>query len=241
MQLIDETDPGKKSQYNREKERLKQEVAKYQKELESLEQTIEKLQKQWSDIQSLEKLYSSDLINNNQQDVQVIDNQASLLSRILNPFIREVETRLRSNLNFWEESNFPRPARDKSYTIAYFSLAWSKLDSLLHQLQVPDYERQQFILEQVLSQILQISRLIHGTPQHQFATFFDAELLNNIEAIKTTVRKIRFLKSSGSEIPRYLTKLLNTKIVSLQIALREVQKQLQSWIDEAHKDSLFID
>ncbi len=103
MQLIDETDPGKKSQYNREKERLKQEVAKYQKELESLEQTIEKLQKQWSDIQSLEKLYSSDLINNNQQDVQVIDNQASLLSRILNPFIREVETRLRSNLNFWND------------------------------------------------------------------------------------------------------------------------------------------
>lgn len=243
-ELMDEADPGKTNQYKRKKDFLQEQVAEYQHELKLLDQEIEKFEKfekRWSNIQFLEKLYSADLIDNNQQDFQVRDNEGSLLSRILNPFIREIENRLRSNLNYWEKSSFPIPEIYKSYTIAYFSLAWSKLDSLLNQLQVPDYERQQFILEQVLSQILQISRLINGTPQHQFATFLDAELLNNIEAIKITVRKIRFKKSSGSEIPRYLTKALNTKIASLQIALREVQKQLQNWIDEARKDALFID
>lgn len=238
--LIDITEPSEINKYNRRKDDLKKSIDEWQEEIKSL---TEKIKTRQNEIQSLNELYLNNLIDKNRKDLQVTDNQSSLLSRILNPFLRGVESRLRSNSSYWEESSFPRPAIDKSYTISYFSLVWEKLDLLLNQLQTPDYKTQQLILQQISTQFIQVCQLIDGNLKHQFAITLDMELQrvnNEIKAAEKTFRKIRFIKLRCSEIPMYLLENASTQIASLQISLGEIKEEFKSLIDEAIKDSPFI-
>lgn len=108
---------------------------------------------------------------------------------------------------------------------------------------MPDYKRQQFILQQISTQFVQVFQLINGNLKPQIAITLDMELQrvnDEIKATEKTFRKIRFIKLGGSEIPIYLLEIASSQIAFLQNSLGKIKKELKSLIDEALKDSPFI-
>ncbi|MGB6013091.1 MAG: hypothetical protein WBG32_00025, partial [Nodosilinea sp.] len=193
-ELLDTNDLKERSKYQRQKEDIQQQINKYLDEISLLNQEIESRKKV---IESLNKSYFINPSNEQNGGSQPEQEAIDFASKIQHPFIRELEIRLRSEVAYWQKSSFPKPDKSKNYTASYFSYAWKKLEALGGQLQISDHEEQQSILDQIESQLLQVSQLVSGITQSHLSSTLSIELNRVVREIKTlrnTARKVQFIR-----------------------------------------------
>jgi hypothetical protein len=191
------------------------------------------------------------------------DSTNVLLAQIEDPFIRQLEERLRMDNRYWQAAGWPVPPSSQSFTkdyfenqARYFAHQAAKLVQLRDQTQalqsdlhdgqlgtIPATRQARDIITDVIEHSGQIRQLLNTTPYHPRKVTIDKAAAYVIEAAGKTQRAILDAARAAvgaQPVPDSISDQVEVWIRTLDLALTQLEKQMQDLGQEARNATAFL-
>lgn len=179
--------------------------------------------------------------------VQLDQERLELLSRILDPFIRDLEKELRMNSSYW--SNQPIPDPNQSFTATYFTRQAKRVETIRTRL--AEFREQinpnrlyhpellktvKGLLQELNEQSEQISSLLSYAPDHELGLTIRHITVNIVESARKT-QQVLMIARLGE---KNANTSLRVQLQTLSIALDQLQGFLEEVSLTARQSSQFL-
>jgi hypothetical protein len=177
---------------------------------------------------------------------------SQIINHIKNPFVRNMERRLRMGNAHWLQAGFSVPVDDSSFTSVYYQNQleiFRRIESTTHQIAVEIAERNSSLLsdvfldtidhnlDHIVSRVGQVDDLL-STSGREFElslvlTKTGHGLLKEVEKVRKEVRHVSITLLSDSSESNSSSEDLSTEFVNLAISIEEYQRHLAAILNQA--------